>query len=303
MEKDLPKYLSRKDPRFLEFCNSAKYEEELLQEYGDKIYYLKYLEFLKNPRKLNDSLEKAIKDLHSSILAYSLNLSNKRHSLSGSEESDLSLDLSKIFTFNKKTILDILINKRSLLSKGHFKLSSGLHSRYYFQAARLFTFPYIGEILAWEIKNLLVEFNLIENINLVCAPAMGGKLIGYEIARSLDIENIFVERVNKKFELRRGFQIADYAKIIITEDVLTTGKSTKEVIKLINNINPTAKVIAISAIVNRSNSNELLFEDNIYPIISLSQLNITTYSEDKLPDDLKNIPITAPGSRFLQVRE
>lgn len=185
-----------------------------------------------------------------------------------------------------------LFEKENAILRGHFVLSSGLHSDTYLQCALGLSntklAKKIGKKLAKLLKNL--------NADLVISPAMGGVIIGYELARNLGINAIFCERVEGKFELRRGFAIADNAKIIVAEDVITTGKSSKETFDLINKIAPNAKIIALSAIFNRSGEKSL---DGV-PIVSLADIEIKTYKPENLPAHLKNIPAIKPGSRWIK---
>ena len=128
----------------------------------------------------------------------------------------------KIFKYFKKT---------NALLEGHFVLSSGLHSSKYIQCAKLLSFPHLANKICISLaKKIKKKF---KSIDLILAPAMGGIVIGYEIGRLLKKETIFCERVNGKFKLRRGFQIKKGSKVLIIEDVITTGKSSMECVKLI----------------------------------------------------------------------
>ena len=133
-----------------------------------------------------------------------------------------------------KKSLDIL-KKTNALLEGHFILSSGLHSSKYIQCAKLLSFPHLAAeicVNTW-LKKIKKKF---KKIDLILAPAMGGIIIGYEIGKLLKKETIFCERVNGKFKLRRGFNIKRGARVLIVEDVITTGKSSMECVKLINQI-------------------------------------------------------------------
>jgi len=179
--------------------------------------------------------------------------------------------------------------------KGHFVLSSGLHSDTYMQCARALQLPSRAEklckALAEKIKNIID----INNIDMVVSPAMGGVIVGFETARHLNKPSIFCERVEGKFELRRGFQLEAGQKILVVEDVVTTGKSSLETFDLIHSFG--AKVIAEAALINRSGESAPL--GNI-PLITLADINIKTYAENEVPPELAAIPITKPGSRFLK---
>ena len=146
-----------------------------------------------------------------------------------------------------------ILKKTDALLEGHFVLSSGLHSSKYIQCAKLLSYPYLAKSicnsLAQKIKK---KFN---NIDLILSPAMGGVIIGYEIGRILKKETIFCERVNGKFVLRRGFHIKKNSKVLIIEDVITTGKSGLECVKLIKNAK--AKLLGFASIIDRSTKKSL----------------------------------------------
>ena len=184
-----------------------------------------------------------------------------------------------------------ILKKTNALLEGHFVLSSGLHSPKYIQCAKLLSYPYIAD----KICNSLAKKinNKFKSIDLILAPAMGGVIIGYEIGRILKKETIFCERINGKFTLRRGFHIKKGAKVIIIEDVITTGKSSLECVKLI--IKSKAKLVGFASIIDRSTKKSLKIKKNI---ISHMKIEVPTYKKNKLPPSLKNIPVTVPGSRF-----
>jgi orotate phosphoribosyltransferase len=191
-----------------------------------------------------------------------------------------------------KKSLDIL-KKTNALLEGHFVLSSGLHSTKYIQCAKLLSFPVLSgnicQSLAIKIKKKF------KKIDLILSPAMGGIIIGYEIGKLLKIETIFCERVNGKFTLRRGFSIKKGAKVLIIEDVITTGKSSLECVKLIKKAK--AKLLGFAAIIDRSTKKSLKIKTGI---TSHLKIEVPTYSAKQLPKDLKLIPITTPGSRFIK---
>ena len=186
-----------------------------------------------------------------------------------------------------------VLRKTEALKEGHFVLSSGLHSPQYVQCAKLLSFPNkaakICKSLASKIKK---KFN---KIDLILAPAMGGVVIGYEIGRILNKETIFCERVKGKFQLRRGFKINPKKKVLIIEDVITTGKSSLECVNIIKKSK--ANLIGFACIIDRSNKKQLKIKKKI---ISQVKLNIPTYNKNNLPDFLKKIPITSPGSRRIK---
>ena len=187
-----------------------------------------------------------------------------------------------------------ILKKTNALLEGHFVLSSGLHSKIYIQCAKLLSFPKQASKICKSLSNQIK--NKLPKIDIVLAPAMGGIIIGYEIGKLLNIETIFCERVEKKFVLRRGFHIKKNSKVLIVEDVITTGKSSLECAKLINKFG--AKLVGFSCIINRSNKNNLKIKSK--KIISHMKIHIPTYHPNNIPKNLKKIKITKPGSRFLK---
>ena len=191
-----------------------------------------------------------------------------------------------------KKSLDIL-KKTNALLEGHFVLSSGLHSAKYIQCAKLLSQPHKAELicksLAYKIKKNF------KDIDLILAPAMGGIVIGYEIGKILKKETIFCERVNGKFILRRGFFIRKKSRVLIIEDVITTGKSSMECVKLINKAK--AKLVGFASIIDRSTKKSLKIKKKI---VSHLKIEVPTYKYNKLPKSLKSIPISTPGSRFIK---
>ena len=186
-----------------------------------------------------------------------------------------------------------ILKKTNALLEGHFVLSSGLHSSKYIQCAKLLSYPHLAEklckSLAYKIKKKF------KNIDLILAPAIGGIIIGYEIGKILRKETIFCERVKGKFSLRRGFKIKKNAKVLIIEDVITTGKSSMECVKLIKKSK--AKLIGFASIIDRSNKKSLKIKKKI---ISQIKIDVPTYKKDELRKNLSKITITTPGSRFIK---
>jgi len=186
--------------------------------------------------------------------------------------------------------LKILKETRALI-EGHFVLSSGLHSPKYVQCAQLLSKPHkakkICSSLAEKIKN---EFT---NFDLILSPAMGGVVIGYEIGRHLEKETIFSERIEGVFQLRRDFKIKKNSRVLIVEDVITTGKSSLECSKLVE----TNKgiVIGYACIIDRSNGKSDIKDK----IVAQVKLNIPTFSKDNIPKELSLIEPVKPGSRNL----
>ena len=185
-----------------------------------------------------------------------------------------------------------ILKETNALLEGHSILSSGLHSSQYVQCAQLLSKPFKS---AEFCKSLADKINNeIKHIDLILSPAMGGIVIGYEIGRLLKKETIFSERVNGKFELRRDFQIKKNQKILIVEDVITTGKSSLECSSLVKNAE--AEVVAYACLIDRSNGKSQLDKK----IISQIEINIPTYTKDNLPKELNSIPAVKPGSRELK---
>ena len=186
-----------------------------------------------------------------------------------------------------------ILKKTNALLEGHFVLSSGLHSSKYIQCAKLLSYPHLAEKICKSLaKKISKNF---KNFDLILAPAMGGIIIGYEIGRILKKETIFCERVKGRFSLRRGFQIRKGSKVIIIEDVITTGKSSMECVKLIKENK--AKLVGFASIIDRSTKQSLRIKKKI---ISHLKINVPTYKKNKLPKELKLIPLTTPGSRFIK---
>ena len=189
-----------------------------------------------------------------------------------------------------KKSLDIL-RKTNALLEGHFVLSSGLHSSKYIQCAKLLSFPHKAEKICKSLASKIKKkFN---NFDLILSPAMGGIIIGYEIGKILKKETIFCERVSGKFKLRRGFQIVKGSRVLIIEDVITTGKSSLECVKLIKKSK--AKLIGFATIIDRSSKKDLKIKKEI---VSHLKISVPTYKKNKIPNELKLIPISTPGSRF-----
>ena len=186
-----------------------------------------------------------------------------------------------------------ILRKTNALLEGHFVLSSGLHSSKYIQCAKLLSFPNLAEKICRSLANKIRRN--YKKIDLILAPAMGGIIIGYEIGRILKKETIFCERVNGKFTLRRGFKINKGSKVLIIEDVITTGKSSMECVKLIKKNK--AKLVGFASLIDRSIKKNLKIKKKI---ISHLKINVPTYKKNELPKDLKSIPITTPGSRFIK---
>ena len=186
-----------------------------------------------------------------------------------------------------------ILKKTDALLEGHFVLSSGLHSPKYIQCAKLLSFPNLADKICKSLANKIKKN--FKKIDLILAPAMGGVIIGYEIGKILKKETIFCERVNGKFTLRRGFEIKKNSRVLIIEDVITTGKSSMECVRLIKKSK--AKLLGFASIIDRSSKKTLKIKKKI---ISQLKIIVPTFKENELPNYLKSIPITTPGSRFIK---
>ena len=184
-----------------------------------------------------------------------------------------------------------ILKETNALLEGHFILSSGLHSPQYVQCAQLMSKPIeafkICSALSEKIKKEFKEFDLI------LSPALGGIIVGYEIGRILNKETIFSERVNGEFKLRRDFTINKNQKVLIIEDVITTGKSSLECSKIVEDNN--AIIVGYACLIDRSNGKSAIKEK----IVSQVKIDIPTYTEKNLPKNLLTLKAVKPGSRNL----
>ena len=186
----------------------------------------------------------------------------------------------------------VVLKRTNALLEGHFVLSSGLHSSKYVQCAKLLSFPHLANKICISLsKKIKKNF---KKIDLILSPAMGGVIIGYEMGKLLKKETIFCERISGNFTLRRGFLIKKNTRVLIVEDVITTGKSSLECIKFIKKSK--AKLIGFACIIDRSNKKTLKINNKI---VSQVKIDVATFTKNNLPDYLKKIPITVPGSRHI----
>ena len=189
-----------------------------------------------------------------------------------------------------KESLKILKETNALL-EGHFILSSGLHSDKYIQCAQLLSNPDKAKKICLSLAEKIS--NKYKKIDQILSPAIGGIIIGYEIGRILNIETIFAERVNGEFNLRRGFDIKKEKKVLIVEDVITTGKSSLECSTLVTRSN--AEILGYACIIDRSNGKSQISKT----ITSQIEINIPTYNKENLPKHLEKQKAIKPGSRNL----
>ena len=188
-------------------------------------------------------------------------------------------------------VLDVFREAGALL-EGHFILSSGRRSSVFLQKALIFKNPRLTE----RVCKALAEKIKAQGIHpdVIIAPAMGGVIPGYEVARQMGLESMFVERVDGEFTLRRGFSLEKNAKVLMVEDIVTTGLSSRECIAAISKATG-AEIIAGACIFDRSNGEA----DIGVPLVSLAARRFPDYDPDNLPAELATIPAIKPGSRGL----
>lgn len=186
-------------------------------------------------------------------------------------------------------VIDIF-KKTGALLEGHFILTSGYHSPHYFQCAKVLQYPEYNHLFS---KAIADHFRS-RKPDLVISPAVGGIVLGTEIGRQLNTRTVFSERENGVMTLRRGFEINKGEKVLVCEDVVTTGGSVFEVIELVKRYG--AILAGVGFIIDRSNGKVDFATDQF----SLAKMEVIRYPEDKLPEWLSEIPVTKPGSRSLK---
>ena len=201
-------------------------------------------------------------------------------------------EVSKIERDETLTEDEILAEFRAsdALLQGHFVLSSGRHSSKYLQCARLLMNPARAARMA-EALAAKIPQNIRRSIDIVVSPAMGGVIIGHEMGRALGLDALFLERPEGTFELRRGFRLEPGQKVLMMEDVVTTGLSSREAIQAIRDAG--GDVIAAGALIDRSNG-AAQFDIPFFPLVTL---DVPSYTADEVPAELAAIPTTKPGSR------
>jgi orotate phosphoribosyltransferase len=187
---------------------------------------------------------------------------------------------------NQPEILEIL-RETGVLMEGHFRLTSGRHSGRYLQCAQVLQYPKYSEIIGREIANRFKD----EEIDTVIGPALGGVIIAYEVARALGVKSLFTEREDGKMRLRRGFNVEEGERVLVVEDVITTGGSVNEVMEIL--VEAGAKVVGVGVIVDRS-CGKVNFG---VPTHSLVGLDIESYSPAECPLCQQGLPLVKPGSR------
>lgn len=186
----------------------------------------------------------------------------------------------------EKEVIDIFEKEKALL-KGHFRLSSGLHSEKYLQCALILQFPDMAGKLSKELAKRFAD----EKIDVVIGPALGGITLAYEVARAAGVRGIFTERQDGRMMLRRGFSIQNGEKVLVVEDVVTTGGSTKEVIEVVKDSGGT--VVGVGSIIDRS-GDRIDFGARFE---ALARVKVETFKEEVCPLCKKGLPVTKPGSR------
>lgn len=189
----------------------------------------------------------------------------------------------------EKEVTDIFKQTGAML-EGHFVLTSGFHSPHYFQCAKVLQHPEYNSLFS---SMTAANFKDTE-IDTVISPAVGGIVFGTEVGRQMNKKTVFAERENGKMSLRRGFEISEGEKVLVCEDVVTTGGSVMEVIELVKELG--GIVAGVGFIIDRSNG-KVDFGTKQH---SLAKMEVIKYAEDELPDWLKKIPVTKPGSRDLK---
>lgn len=174
--------------------------------------------------------------------------------------------------------------------EGHFILTSGHHSPHYFQCAKVLQYPEYNSLFS---SNIAQHFKS-KKINVVVTPAVGGIVLGTEVGRQLNCRSIFTERENGEMKFRRGFEINTGDNVLVCEDVVTTGGSVFEVIECVKNAG--GNLIGVGYIIDRSNGKVNFGVEQF----SLAKIDVIKYKEEELPDWLKEIPVTKPGSRSLK---
>ena len=187
-------------------------------------------------------------------------------------------------------VLDLFRSTGAYLA-GHFRLTSGLHSPEYLQCALVLQHPRHAEELGRRLADRLAALARPEIITVVASPAIGGLIIGHEVARALGVRFVFAEREGGRMTLRRGFEVAPGDKAVVVEDVITTGGSTREVVDALRERG--ARVVAAGSIIDRSGG----AADVGVPRAALETLQVTTYKPESCPLCAQGIPVIKPGSR------
>lgn len=190
-----------------------------------------------------------------------------------------------------ESLLDIFRQTGAYL-KGHFRLTSGLHSPEYLQCALVLQHPNHAETCGRELAAAITALTGTSSVDVVVSPAMGGLMIGHEVARAFGVRHIFTERdTDRKMTLRRGFSLQPGERAVVIEDVITTGGSTLEVVELLKAAG--AEVVAAGSVIDRSGGKA----DVSVPRVALVTLNVTAYNPAECPLCEQGLPVVKPGSR------
>ena len=186
-----------------------------------------------------------------------------------------------------------IFRKAGAILEGHFILSSGLRSPVFLQKAKVFQYPDQTEILCKALAEKIIDAGF-GNVDAVIGPAVGGIIPGYETSRHMKVPAMYVERQDGVFTLRRGFELDKGAKVIVVEDIVSTGLSVRECIKALEDVG--IETVAVACLIDRSAGEA----DVGKRLISLTQYKVPAYEADNLPPELAAIPAIKPGSRGLQ---
>jgi orotate phosphoribosyltransferase len=197
---------------------------------------------------------------------------------------------------NQDIFLQEFLDAKAIL-RGHFILSSGLHSDTYLQCARVLMNGQRAQRICKALAQKVNDRMLAGFADIVVSPAMGGVVVGYEVAKQLGIPAIFCERVEGQFQLRRGFEIPKKARVLVVEDVITTGKSSLETFECVQKMG--GEIVAEACLVDRSNYDDITEKLGV-PVISLLKLDVKVFDSNFVPKELQNIPAIKPGSRFIK---
>ncbi len=197
---------------------------------------------------------------------------------------------------NQDIYLQEFLNAKAIL-RGHFTLSSGLHSDTYLQCARVLMDGNRSQMLCAALAKKITDRMRPNFADIVVSPAMGGVVVGYEIAKQLGIPAIFCERVDGQFQFRRGFEVPKNARVLVVEDVITTGKSSLETFECVQKMG--GEIVAEACLVDRTNYDDITEKLGV-PVISLIKIDVKVFDSNSIPEALKNIPPVKPGSRFIK---
>ncbi len=186
----------------------------------------------------------------------------------------------------KEQVMKIFRSSGGLL-EGHFLLSSGLHSPQYFQCAKVLQYPHYAELLCGEIAEHFAD----EDVDVIIAPAIGGIVVAQEVGRQLCRRSIWAEREQDKMSLRRGFELQPGERVLVVEDVVTTGGSVREVMALASDAG--CEIVGVGAIVDRSGG-KTTFDVDLFAVV---RLEVVTYPPENCPLCKRGLPLVKPGSR------